>query len=181
MRFALLLAALATFGTPAAASPYPTQYDRPIKVAASKWLPGVPWQLLKAQYYQESKLNPDAVSPVGAAGIAQFMPATWREVAGELQLGAVDRRLAAPAIEAGAYYMMKQRRFWRALADWGRHDHAMASYNAGAGNIRKAWTLCRQPAEWAGTAPCLPLVTKHHAKETTTYVARIWRWFAAML
>lgn len=33
--------------------------------------------LLAAQMYQESGFNPKAVSPVGAQGIAQFMPATW--------------------------------------------------------------------------------------------------------
>ena len=33
--------------------------------------------LLAAQMYQESGFNPQAVSPVGAQGIAQFMPATW--------------------------------------------------------------------------------------------------------
>ncbi|MEY9962762.1 cell wall-associated NlpC family hydrolase [Streptacidiphilus sp. MAP12-16] len=33
--------------------------------------------LLAAQMYQESGFNPAAVSPVGAQGMAQFMPATW--------------------------------------------------------------------------------------------------------
>ncbi|MFC1420165.1 bifunctional lytic transglycosylase/C40 family peptidase [Streptacidiphilus cavernicola] len=33
--------------------------------------------LLAAQMYQESGFNPKAVSPVGAQGMAQFMPATW--------------------------------------------------------------------------------------------------------
>ena len=33
--------------------------------------------LLAAQLYEESGFRPDAVSPKGARGIAQFMPATW--------------------------------------------------------------------------------------------------------
>lgn len=40
---------------------------------------GVDWKLLKAQAHVESGLDPAAVSPAGAQGIAQFMPATWYE------------------------------------------------------------------------------------------------------
>jgi len=169
---------------PQAAAPrlrFPATYDKSIKAAAANWLPGLPWQLWKAQLFQESKLNPDVVSHAGAAGIAQFMPRTWDEVTRELGLGAIDRRLAEPAIAAGAYYMMKMRRVWAALSDFGRHDHAMASYNAGAGNIRKAWQRCSTPDEWTATAACLPSVTGRYAAETTTYVQRIWRWYWAML
>jgi cell wall-associated NlpC family hydrolase len=34
--------------------------------------------LLAAQLYQESRWNPEAVSPADARGIAQFIPGTWR-------------------------------------------------------------------------------------------------------
>ena len=37
---------------------------------------GVPPNLLLSQLTAESGLNPNAVSPVGARGIAQFMPGT---------------------------------------------------------------------------------------------------------
>lgn len=57
-------------------------------------MPGVDWRLLKAQYYQESHLKPNAVSPVGAAGVAQFMPATWRQISRELGYGNVSPHLA---------------------------------------------------------------------------------------
>ena len=33
--------------------------------------------LLAAQRYQESKFDPNAVSPAGALGVAQFMPHVW--------------------------------------------------------------------------------------------------------
>ncbi|MER7043673.1 C40 family peptidase [Streptomyces jumonjinensis] len=39
--------------------------------------PQVTASLLAAQLFAESGFNPKAVSPVGAQGIAQFMPATW--------------------------------------------------------------------------------------------------------
>jgi len=52
------------------------KYDALIKTAQKKYLPGTDWRLLKAQLTQESDLNPRAVSPAGAQGIAQFMPNT---------------------------------------------------------------------------------------------------------
>lgn len=183
MRRIILAAAAAVIVamTPAlAATPVPKTYDKEIKSAAEKWLPGVPWKLLKAQYYQESRLNPNAVSPVGAAGVAQFMPATWRQVTKELGWSGIDSRLAGPAIEAGAYYMMEQRRTFRSLADWSRHKHALGGYNAGAGNIMKAAKLCGAPAEWEETVTCLPRVTGHHSAETKTYIERIWLWYRGL-
>src|SRR3972149_148459 len=103
-----------------AASLYPDRYDRDISQAAERYLPGVDWRLLKAQYDQESRLNPEAVSPVGAAGIAQFMPGTWAEVSRQIGAGQISPHMAEPAIEAGAYYMAQLRKSWsapRAAAD----------------------------------------------------------------
>lgn len=43
------------------------------------WKHGLDWLLLKAMAWQESRFNPDAVSPVGAKGLSQFMDRTWSE------------------------------------------------------------------------------------------------------
>lgn len=40
---------------------------------------GVDWTLLKAQVKAESNFDPDALSPVGAKGLSQFMDRTWAE------------------------------------------------------------------------------------------------------
>jgi len=169
-------------GCQAQASPLiPERYDREIRTASETWLPGLPWELWKAQLFQESRLRPDAVSPVGARGLAQFMPGTWREVAAALRYDAsVSPHSIEPAILAGAYYMAQQRRAWRTVADFDRHRLAAAGYNAGLGNIRKASRRAGGATDWTSVAAALPDVTGRHALETQTYVTRIWRWFAIL-
>ena len=164
------------------ASSFPDRYDTDIEAAATRYLPQTDWRLLKAQYYQESRLQPDAVSPVGAVGIAQFMPGTWADVSRSLGFEKLNRRMAQPAILAGAYYMAKLHGVWKAprpAAD--RHSLAMASYNAGAGHLIKAQRLCGGVNAYAEIARCLPRVTGHHSRETITYVQRIWKYWTQMV
>ena len=75
--------------------------------------------LLSAQLYAESGFNPFAVSPAGAQGIAQFMPATARGMglqdpfdpdAGDRRPGAPDARPAAPVQHRPARAGRLQRR-----------------------------------------------------------------------
>ena len=183
LRFLGLCILLASIlGCPASASPLiPDRYDREIKSASETWMPGLPWTLYKSQLYQESLLKPDAVSHVGARGLAQFMPATWREVAAALRYGAdVSPHMVEPAITAGAYYMHRQRYAWRTVGDFDRHRLAAASYNAGLGNIRKAQRRAGT-TDWTSVAAALPAITGRHALETQTYVTRIWRWFTVLV
>lgn len=181
----LLLCILAVaFWAPASYSDsyFPDRYDQEIERAQETFLPGVDWRLLKAQYYQESLLDPDAVSPVGAAGVAQFMPATWLEVSRELDMETMSPHMAEPAIQAGAYYMAKLRRIWSApRPEPDRHSLAMASYNAGAGNLIQAQKLCGGPNAYRRIAACLHQVTGRHHRETLTYVERIWRYWTRMV
>src|SRR5262245_64247163 len=55
--------------------------------------------MLAAQGYQESRLDQNARSHVGAIGVMQIMPATGAE----LKVG--DIRITEPNIQAGAKYM----------------------------------------------------------------------------
>lgn len=110
------------------------------------------------------------------------MPATWREVQRELGLGRANPHMAEPAIEAGAYYMAKMRNIWSApRPEADRHSLAMASYNAGAGNLIRAQRRCGGPNRYAAIIECLPQVTGHYSRETITYVERIWRYWTQML
>lgn len=79
---------------------------------------------------QESLFNPRAVSPAGARGLMQVMPATGRVIARKHQMGYADARLFEPAYcaQIGGYYL-------RELLDKFRGSHVLATagYNAGPG------------------------------------------------
>jgi soluble lytic murein transglycosylase-like protein len=95
------------------------------------------WIALKAQAIAESLLAPDAVSPVGALGIMQFMPSTWlwwwRHVCQWIASEPVPNPFdPARSIEAGAGYMR-----WLLRALGGDLVAARAAYNWGIGRVRK--------------------------------------------
>ena len=85
------------------------KYDDAIKDAVLIHLPhGYDWRLYKCQLIAESGLNPEAVSQVGAKGIAQFMPKTWVQIRNELRFPRYSSAHNPEyAIIAGAYYMNK--------------------------------------------------------------------------
>lgn len=157
-------------------SSWPNKYDYQIFKASKQYLPGVDWKLYKAQLIQESALRPNAVSPAGAKGIAQFMPATWGEVSRQLVIDGspFDPHLSIPA---GAYYLSNMRRGWiwnRPEQD--RHNLALASYNAGFGNLLKAQRICNNATLYPDIIKCLPDITFQHSKETIGYVLSIRRY-----
>lgn len=140
------------------------------------------WRWWKAQLYQESLLDPAAVSPVGARGLAQFMPGTWADIAPMLGYGHLSPHVAGPAIEAGAYYMRRLARGWSSpRPEIDRWNLARASYNAGFGNLLAAQRSCGGPALYVEIVACLPQITGRHSRETLTYVERIRRWYEEML
>lgn len=166
----------------AIADEFPSRYDGAIASSVEKWWPdNSDPRWWKAQLYQESLLDPDATSPVGAMGLAQFMPGTWNDVARSLGYGQLTPYMAEPAIDAGAYYMAKLYYGWSApRSDMDRWDLARASYNAGFGSLLRAQQRCGQASGYRDIIRCLPEVTGRHAVETITYVDRIHRWYARM-
>jgi membrane-bound lytic murein transglycosylase MltF len=134
--------------------------------------------MLAAQGYQESQLNQNAKSHVGAIGVMQVMPATGKE----LRVG--DIRIVEPNIHAGAKYMdqLMTKYFPDAKFDEvNRTLFAFASYNAGPGNISKM----RKAAEKGGLDPDkwfnnVEIVTAQKIGiETTTYVRNIYKYYVA--
>ena len=97
--------------------------------------------MLAAQGYQESTLDQNAKSHVGAIGVMQIMPATGAE----LRVG--DIRLIEPNIHGGAKYMdqLMAKYFPDAkFSEANRPLFAFASYNCGPGNVAKMRTRGRQ-------------------------------------
>lgn len=162
------------------AQSYSKKYDRTIKKAVKLyWTDFDRWKYWKAQLYQESRFKSNAVSPVGAKGLAQFMPKTWEQISKEMGYSkSITPFYSYESIFAGAYYMRKLRKSW----NWKRptldkHYLALASYNGGIGNMIKAQKLCGNKILFKDIIPCLPQVTGHHSKETITYIKRIKRWY----
>jgi hypothetical protein len=106
----------------------PGQFREPLLRSASRW--NVSPGLLAAQLMAESGFNPRAVSPAGALGIAQFMPATARSY------GLRNPFDPVAAIDAQAHLMSDLLRQFRSV------PLALAAYNAGPGAV--------------GTCHCVP-------------------------
>ncbi|MGD9471710.1 MAG: lytic transglycosylase domain-containing protein [Novosphingobium sp.] len=103
------------------------------------------WSVMRV----ESRGNPRAVSPVGAMGLMQIMPATWAMLTARFGLGG-DAFDARANIHAGAAYL---RLMWDR---YGNVSAMLAAYNAGPGRADA----------WVARGNRLPA-------ETVSYVARI--------
>jgi soluble lytic murein transglycosylase-like protein len=138
--------------------------------------------VFKAQLYQESRLNAKAVSPAGAGGIAQFMEATWNEVSEKAGYSGASRWNPADAIPVAAFYMADLIEGWHwPRPEIDRHCLALASYNAGYGNILKSQKAANDAVLYAPIIDALPDITGHHADETTDYVVKILGFYAGLV
>jgi hypothetical protein len=133
-----------------ASAPTPTLCQAIDRGAAAS---NLPTDFFARLIWKESRLQPDAVSPAGAEGIAQFMPQT-----------AALRGLANPfdpaeAIAASAHYL-------RDLAgQFGNLGLAAAAYNAGEAGVSK----------WLAGTGSLPAETEDYVFFVTGWTAEAWR------
>ncbi|MFO1313967.1 MAG: transporter substrate-binding domain-containing protein [Burkholderiales bacterium] len=134
--------------------------------------------MLAAQGYQESTLDQNAKSHVGAIGVMQLMPATGA------QLGVGDIREIEANIHGGAKYMdqLMAKYFPGAkFSEGNRPLFAFASYNCGPGNVsrmrKEAAKRGLDPDKWFNN---VEIVTAEKIGiETTTYVRNIYKYYVA--
>ena len=112
----------------------------------------------------ESGLDPKIKSHMGAMGLWQFMPATGREYGMEVNPDIDDRMDPEKSTKAAAKYL---KALYKMFGNW---EVALAAYNCGPGNVRKAIRHSGGKNTFWGIYDYLP-------KETRSYVPQ----FQAML
>jgi membrane-bound lytic murein transglycosylase MltF len=134
--------------------------------------------LMAAQGYQESRLDQNAQSPVGAIGVMQVMPATGKG----LNVGDIQR--LEPNIHAGVKYvrfMMDQYFKDEPMDQINKGLFTFASYNAGPGRIRQlrreAAKRGLDPNVWFGNVE--RIASERIGRETVTYVSNIYKYYVA--
>ena len=134
--------------------------------------------LMLAQGYQESRLDQNIRSRVGAIGVMQVMPATGKE----LRVG--DIRQLEPNIHAGVKYIRYLIDRYYAnepIDDLNRTLLAFAAYNAGPGRVSRlradAAKRGLNPNIWRDNVELI--AAREIGAETVTYVANIYKYYVA--
>ena len=150
-----------------------------LREAHGQWGLGAPVPAFAAQVHQESGWRPDAVSRVGARGLAQFMPATARWWCERTRVAQADCLPHNPAWALRALVGYDKFLFDRApvrMSDFDRLWLALRGYNGGEGHwqAEARSTGLREPTladidRACGTARRAPV----HCKENLHYPRRI--------
>ena len=127
------------------------------------------WSLAHGITRQESSFDRSAISHAGARGMMQLMPGTAREQAGKMGIGYDWQRLTTdPAynVMLGSAYFQRMLNMWD-----GNVPLAVASYNAGYGNVRK-WVSRYGDPRYRGK-DVLQWIEQIPYTETRAYVQRV--------
>jgi membrane-bound lytic murein transglycosylase MltF len=134
--------------------------------------------LMIAQGYQESQLNHQAKSRVGAIGVMQVMPATGKE----LKVGDITQ--LDSNIHAGVKYirfMIDQYYEKEPMDRLNKGLFAFASYNAGPARIAQMRKLAEQrglnPNVWFNNVEAV--VSEKVGREPVNYVSNIFKYYVA--
>lgn len=139
---------------------------------------GFDYLLLTAQGYQESKLNQETKSPVGAIGVMQLMPDTGKA----MEVG--DIKQTEANVHAGAKYMDHLIEVYfpdAELDEENRTLFAFAAYNAGPTRMSKLRKLAAEqgydPNKWFNNVE--RVVAQKVGQEPVTYVRNIYKYYVS--
>lgn len=122
-------------------------------------------KLVKAVIRQESKGDSKAESSKGAQGLMQIMPATAKEIASEMGLKDYDIFDRETNQKMGEYYLKKMLKAFD-----GDVKLALAAYNWGIGNVKKA--MKKHGDSWEAIKEKAPQETKAYVRNITkNYIA----------
>jgi membrane-bound lytic murein transglycosylase MltF len=154
------------------------RYDAVFRKYARRYFgPTFDWHLFKAQAMAESDLDPSAKSWVGARGLMQLMPSTFREIRSRNpELVRIDD--PESNIAAGIYHDRQLWRSWAARSEPAHRERFMlSSYNAGLGTLERAQQIARDrdlnAKVWPSIEQVAPAVPRWRYEETFTYIDRI--------
>ena len=149
-----------------------------MRTAHAAWGLDAPVAVFAAQVHQESAWRSDAVSHVGAQGLAQFMPATTKWIAG-LHPDLASQQPFSPAWAFRALVTYDRWLYDRAPAHYSSRDRmwvALRAYNGGLGHWQReaAGTGLAQPSRAQVDAACgTARRAALHCKENLGYPHRI--------
>lgn len=128
---------------------FTTKYDSIIRKETKRCFSvGMDYRWLKSQVAAESNFNPNAVSPVGARGLAQFMKPTFNDVV--KRSGYIKDDIFNPRwnLAAQAWYNRRLYNNWSAKrTELSRIQLMMCSYNSGLKYPLIAQKICITKAE----------------------------------
>ncbi len=146
----------------------PAEYVEDV-MKAGAICPEVTPSIIAAQIEAESAWNPRAVSPVGAQGLTQFMPQTWKAHGKDGNAdGIADPFNPHDAIASQGANMCH---LVAVVKEWGYTSNtitiALAAYNAGLGNVRTHGGI----PPFAETQAYVEKITTNAAKKNVSFSA----------
>ncbi len=136
------------------------------------------WVLVSAQAYQESRLNQDARSSVGAIGVMQIKP----ETAGQMGVDDIERidnnvhgGVRVPALHDRSVLQERTDRWLNRVL------FALASYNAGPAKVQELRQKAAQAGLDAGVwfANVELVASRDIGRQTVDYVSNIYKYYIA--
>ncbi len=131
------------------------------------------WHLLTAIGYQESHLQPDAISPTGVTGLMMLTQATAAE------MGVVDRTDPTQSIQGGAKYFGQLLQQYPKASKSDRVWFALVAYNMGPNALDQVRTKIRKkglnPNSWADVYQLMSdqAIKNASYRQAVHYVTRI--------